>query len=225
MKRNTGIILFLGLMATTAVGILYINTSDQNFHGQQAKASPESSGQHPAMATKTLPVAQSDPKNISQADLAATIAELRKEISSIKSQVVSSKTPQVIPNPEPKDRLNDIDQQLKEQKELEREILLKVGQHFTEQQVDSSWSTEAETRIESALSANKEKVLNVDYVECRSSICKLEIEDMDSKAMDTFRNDFREQTTDVFSAGIVGEDEYGKTIIYMSKNAEDIYEN
>lgn len=225
MKRNTGIIFFLGLMTTTAVGMLYINISGQNLHGQHVKASPESSVRQTAIATKTLPVAQSDPKNISQADLVATIAELRKEISSIKSQVVSSKTPQVIPHPEPKDRLNDIDKQLKEQKELEREILLKVGQHFTEQQVDSSWSKEAETRIESALSANKAKVLNVDYVECRSSICKLEIEDMDSNAMDTFRNDFREQTTDVFSAGIVGEDEYGRTIVYMSKTAEDIYEN
>lgn len=221
MKRKTGIIIFLGLVSSIGTGMLFFPAPEQNL---QAKTTQDSTGL-PNKVQNPLPSSQSETKYVSQEVLLATIAELRKEISSVKSQAMPAITPEAKPQPDRQESIADIEQKLKEQKDLERETFQKVGQHFTEQQVDTSWSTEAETRIETALNASKSKGLNIDYVECRSSICKLEIENMDAKAMDTFRDDFRQQTTDVFSAGMVGEDEYGKTIIYMSKTAEDIYEN
>jgi hypothetical protein len=162
------------------------------------------------------------PKMQTDAILRAELTELKQEINALR--LSSRDTPTGKKTMAAQPILTLAEQQQKAEAE-EHERFQKVSAQFSQQQIDTNWSTQATKRLEEAMNNSKKSGLMIDTMECRTSMCKLEINDMDEKSRETFRNGFREQITDVFSAGMVGTDEYGKTIVYVASDAEELYGN
>jgi|GEM_PF-1746122 hypothetical protein len=190
---------------------------------------PEHSGttkDNPLANIAAVPTKSSSEKTNfeSQALLLATIAELKQEIRDMKTNMAAIN---IQDNTMLDDATKKQSEELQKAQQADEEHLYfqKIGNQFTEQPIDVSWSTEATKRIENALFNQASEDLNIDHIECRSSICKLEINDMTEKSMEIFKNEFRNQIADVFNAGMAGQDESGKTVIYMAKEFEDFTEN
>lgn len=163
-------------------------------------------------------VRQSNPLHDQVATLHATIASLQQQVDELKSQRASAQRSEdaaaiITPAPERANNEPSTDPQ------DESRIFFQLESGFAAQTIDRGWSDNARQRIETALNDEQTNVLNIDSVDCRSSVCKLELAGMNSESEDAFRGPFREQISDVFGAGMVRRDESGKTIVYLAKDA------
>lgn len=159
----------------------------------------------------------------SQASLRATVARLSKEMQEIKALLLAADKVKSAEQNDSAQQVEDLEQQQIKQEE-EYESFQKVSKRFNEQAIDSRWAMAATKRIETAMQDGNSEGLDIDSIECRYSMCKLEISNMDEKAMEVFKNKFREQVSDVFNSGMIGKDEFGKTVVYLADNYEDIYD-
>lgn len=158
----------------------------------------------------------------SQVRLEAEISKLKSELADLSSQVseVRAQEGQGQSTREPKESFEE--QELHQQEETARQLQA-VTERFNQQREVTDWSIAAAERIELALNDSKFVGLNVDNVMCRGAICKLEINDLDDKAMDILQNGFRQKLGDVAASGMVGKDENGKTMIFVAQQPEAIF--
>ena len=105
--------------------------------------------------------------------------------------------------------------------EEEYQFFSQVENNFYSEPIDYSWSSSMTDRIESALNSEAASDLNIDYMECRSSMCRLEISTTGSSVdLEAFKLDFRDQLSDVLTSGAVQQDETGKMIVYLGRDNE-----
>lgn len=150
--------------------------------------------------------------------LQSTITSLQQQLNQLKTDRLSAANEEPATTITPAPAHTDEDASAGQQNE--NQIFLQLESSFAAQTIDRDWSDTAKRRIETALNDEQTRALNIDSVDCRSSICKLEMNQMNSDSEEAFRGPFREQITDVFGAGMVRQDESGKTIVFLAKDAE-----
>lgn len=101
------------------------------------------------------------------------------------------------------------------------QLFLAMETNFAAQSVDRGWSDTARQSIEAALSDEHTRGLNVDYIDCRTKVCKLEMGQLDESNMAAFREHFREQVAEVFGAGMVRQNESGKMVVFLAEDSAD----
>lgn len=107
------------------------------------------------------------------------------------------------------------------QKEEEHRFFSQVANNFYSEPIDYGWSSSVTDRIKSTLTNETASSLIINYIECRSSMCRLEITATDSNIdLEAFKRDFRYRISDVLMSGAVQQDEMGKLIMYLGKDNE-----
>ncbi len=148
-----------------------------------------------------------------------TIAKLQQEITEVKaSQSSINESADIEPI-----QTTDADsmEMLKDKAIQEQyEEFLHVNSNFESEDIDASWSDTAHERIRNALYEEQTSELNIDNIDCRSTMCRLEINQMNSTNMEVFRDHFRHQVADVFGAGMIRQDDSGRTIVFLAKDDE-----
>lgn len=157
-----------------------------------------------------------------------TIRELHKEIAALKTRIsqvetlakssIQDKT-EVLPAAKV-DPLSD-----QELAQKERAYFESVDFRFRGQPVDAKWSDEVMERIESAAYSGTSKGLAIDHIECRSSMCRLELPGNDPAVVQALRSDFRARVADLFSAGVASADESGKLVVYLATTSKEFPAN
>ena len=157
-------------------------------------------------------------------ELQDQVATLNTSISRLQSQMEQllkshESTADVAP-----DTLNKPDPPTEEQSEAQEKLeeyqkFQLVDANFTAQAVDNEWSDNALQRINSALYDESTSGLEFQNVDCRASICKLEIDQVDDNKLKIFKDNFREKIADVFGAGMAREDEAGNMVVFLAKDS------
>jgi hypothetical protein len=107
-----------------------------------------------------------------------------------------------------------------QRKREEERIFSQIGNSFSAQPIDRVWSELITGRINEQMFAQPLEKSNVENVECRSSVCRIEISIHDGADLATIRDNFRVRMTDVMGSGASKQDETGKFIIYLAKDPQ-----
>jgi len=220
MNRNAVTVLTVCLMVGSFASGAYFAAPEAEH--QNANIQEISEVNMPGMAIGPLEIKSGNIRGESLESMQAAIAELRQEILQLKADIAAVSVVEATERNADAQQIDNIKQQQMMQNEEEHENFQKVAAYFSEQRTDANWAADATKRIEAALYDQKPENLNIDHIECHTSICKLEMHELNDNGMAVFNNEFRQQIVDVFGAGMMGKDESGKTIVYVAKNYEDI---
>jgi hypothetical protein len=116
-------------------------------------------------------------------------------------------------------QLSEADMQDQRKQEEER-IFLQIGHSFSAQPIDQDWSVSMTDRINEHIRTQQLKNSSVEKIECRSSVCKIEIDIHDSANLAEIRDNFRFRMADVMTSGASKKDETGRFIIYLAKDPQ-----
>jgi hypothetical protein len=133
------------------------------------------------------------------ADLRREVALLRQQVTSLETQVASRTMAQSLAasastNDEPKLSAEE-EKALQEQaKALQQERLQLIKHSFNSERKDPKWAQQASSIINDAISrwseGKNQSGYDLKQAECRSSLCRVEINFADSKGLSTFKNEF-----------------------------------
>ncbi len=153
-----------------------------------------------------------------------TIRELHQEIAALKTRVTQmenlAKTPVQDVTQEKTEKAIDFPSQ-EQMVQMEHAYFESVGFRFRDQPVDAKWSDEATERITSAAYSGTNKGLTIDRIECRSSMCRLEVPEKNPAVIQAIQSDFRARLADLFKAGVASVDESGKLIVYLATTSKE----
>jgi len=104
--------------------------------------------------------------------------------------------------------------------EEEARIFGQIGQRFATQPVDAAWSTAMTALINEQLRAQSLEQSSVEKVECRSSLCRIEVTPRDGADLAVIRDSFRFHLANVMGSGASKRDETGRFIIYLATDVQ-----
>ena len=230
MSRYLTPILTVGLCAIVLFGLAYLNMPIfQHQEPSNKEVSQESKSTTSVSVLKRQPMKV--PEKLSNKEISKIQADktmqlqnkmnvLQSSIASLYQEIENIRGSEIPFEEHENQQLTQIDLDELEEKgrQEESETFLKIENNFALESVDNDWSEATKERIDQALYDESTKGLEIDHVECRSSMCKLEINEMDTKKMEVFRDEFRYKVADIFSSGMIRQDESGKAIIFVAQD-------
>ncbi len=228
MKRNVTLILVLGLSGVIGLLVTYSFTDSNRVQVPiQSEIRMEKNSETPAFVNKEFIFedtsnAESEKTRILENKvlmLQLTMDALKGEIIELKIDQNSESKQLTTETETPEERNPD---SLENDEQIENEIFLNAHNTFEAQTVDDEWANTAQSKIETALYADGDNGLDISVVDCRSSICKLQIDQIDNDKLDLFKDDFREKVADVFEVGMAKKDENGNMIVLLGKDEQSL---
>jgi hypothetical protein len=109
---------------------------------------------------------------------------------------------------------------LAQQKREEQRMFLQIGRSFSAQPIDQVWSESMTARIGEHLRTQPLENSRVENMECRSSMCRIEISVHDGADLATIRDGLRLRMADVMGSGASKQDETGNFVVYLAKDPQ-----
>lgn len=153
----------------------------------------------------------------------ASVAALRADVRKTREAQAQAQLAAAQDDEESTDPLLNLDDTARQalQKEETRRIAQLAETSFYAQPVNHHWADATTDRIASALTSEATRAIPVDQIECRSSLCRMEIGTAgDGSGIEAFKRDFRDQVADVLAAGMVVEDESGRMTVYLGRDTD-----
>lgn len=103
------------------------------------------------------------------------------------------------------------------------EVFQKLDDHIAREAKDSAWGTATETVITSAFGTEALAGSSLLFVECRSTVCRVEVAHQDARARARFLEDVRNVPPFDRSAGAVrpdGDPTSNRTVLYMAREGQ-----
>ena len=98
-----------------------------------------------------------------------------------------------------------------------------IEERFQAQEIDPSWSQAIETRLQEAFLADSLNGHTIQSVECRSSLCKLDIvPQQEGGDPGGFHIALRDQVSDLLPAGAMHPNGNGGVTLFLSKDGNDL---
>ncbi|WP_295583374.1 hypothetical protein [uncultured Lamprocystis sp.] len=166
--------------------------------------------------------AAANPRSLSELEsIKASVAALRADVRKTREAQAQAQMATAQDDAASTDALLNLNDAalLAVQKEEIRRMAQLAENSFYAQPVNHHWADATTDRIESALTSEAARAIPVDQIECRSSLCRLEIGGAgDGSDIEAFKRDFRDQVADVLTAGMVVEDDSGRMTVYLGRD-------
>lgn len=219
MKPIYTITLVVGCMAL--VTAIYLHQSTPN-----SKVSVSSNTAYKKLMDNT---AQTEKENIQFSDSrqaekstieSEKLAEVEYQLQLLRDQVAAMKSTNTIES-----ESSQVENNPKQPAPTKEQIVVEelkqfqqVDNTFASQDLDASWSNSAMDTIDAALYKEDTEMLNVKNVECRTSLCRLELGDMNDKQLTYFQVEFRDKVINTFSAGMARKNAEGNLVVFLAKD-------
>lgn len=118
--------------------------------------------------------------------------------------------------------LNTAEQEAEARRETYEQITA-INDNFQAEMTDPGWSTTAESRLQDAFDNQLLAEHHLQDMECRTSMCRLDILHQDGSNMTNFRHNLRDQVSDILPAGAIHPgDDGNSTVVYLAKDSDSL---
>lgn len=163
-------------------------------------------------------------------DLNRQIGDLNYQIDLLKAQLNQLKYSEddklITSEQEPNsDKVQDaIDQQSLDEKVRNQALqqMAMIDENFNSQVMDPHWSQNAMSQLQNAFENQDLAGHDLLDMECKSSICKLNVIHANGADVSSFRQNLRDQVSDVFTAGAIHPGEDGGSVVYMATDSSSL---
>lgn len=97
-----------------------------------------------------------------------------------------------------------------------------IDENFNSQVMDPHWSQNAMSRLQNAFENQDLAGHDLLDMECKSSICKLNVTHANDADVSSFRQNLRDQVSDVFTAGAIHPGDGGGSVVYMATDSSSL---
>jgi hypothetical protein len=188
-----------------------------------ASAVPETDA---AAAQRSTPAA--GPRDVVGHDPRTTVlqhrvAALESDLTALRSErTAQPRDPQARAIDPPVPPRLDANEQQSQRDQQETRIFAEIGRGFRAQPVDPAWSTATTDRIADHLRARPLDRSSVEKIECRSSVCRIDLDVEPGADLAAIRDGLRVALVDVTGSGASMRDETGRFVIYLAKDPRDL---
>lgn len=118
-------------------------------------------------------------------------------------------------------RLTEDELQAKARQESLDQIMV-IEDNFQAEMTDPDWSQTAESRLQNAFTGQGLAEHSLRNMECKTSLCRLDVVHQEGADMNEFRSSLRDQVSDILPAGAIRPGDKGGTVLYLAKDSASL---
>jgi hypothetical protein len=220
MKKKSFVVSLLAVALTGALLVVFVQSRDSDKMENNSVAKP----------ADTISIDQSDASDVLTADskdkaandqalasMQEQLTELHEELIELQLDTDRNGSRHSVLSTESDDEPIIVSEA--EQERIMLEQMDAIENDFQSEEFDDDWSIMAEDRIIEVFDNPNLSSHYLQSMECRSSLCKLEVSHDQSADMTDFRFKLRDKITDILPAGAIRPGGKGVSVIYLAKDS------